>query len=191
MGRERKFTTVDLFQSTKHLLLEIGYEGFTISILAEHLNVARGTIYKYYENKDELITAFMLYEMQNFLTELIQIDKIVRFESKFEFLLTIIFNHHEVQHFLDLTKQISVATNEVVRNNIENLGKLHLEMYRYLQDFVDLGKKKDILKKSIPDGLILGFIFQSIAIPNHFGTPHEEWVDSIKQIISHGMFTGG
>lgn len=56
MARERKFTRDDLYETTKYMLLENGYEGFTFSKLAEKLNVSRGAIYKYFNNKDELIT---------------------------------------------------------------------------------------------------------------------------------------
>ena len=34
--------------------------------------------------------------------------------------------------------------------------------------FINLGKKDGKLKEDLPDGLILGFIFQTIAIPNHY-----------------------
>ena len=36
--------------------------------VAEKLDVARGTLYKYYDNKNELITDFMLHEMNLYLT---------------------------------------------------------------------------------------------------------------------------
>lgn len=189
MARERKFSTDELFQTSKQLLLKYGYEGFTFSLLADQLDVARGTLYKYYENKDELISAFMVYEMNEFLVKLKQINTIKDFKEQFDFLLTLIFSHHEVQHFLGMAQQISKNSNVKVKMNLEYLDKQHLEMYKQLQSFVDLGKEKDFLKKTIPDGLILGFIFQSLAIPNHFGVPYIEWVESIKQIICHGMFT--
>jgi AcrR family transcriptional regulator len=189
MARERKFSTEDLFQATKQLLLHIGYEGFTFSLLADRLHVARGTLYKYYENKDELITDFMIYEMQQFLLELEQIKDVKGFEAQFDFLLNLIFSHSEVQHLIEIAKQIPKESNEKVRANINHLEKHQLDMYHHLQAFVELGRKESVLKQAIPDGLVLGFIFQTIAIPNHFGVPHNEWVESIKHIISHGMFT--
>ena len=42
MARERKFSLEELFQTTKQLLLDYGYEGFTFSLLADQLEVARG-----------------------------------------------------------------------------------------------------------------------------------------------------
>lgn len=189
MARERKFSTKELFQTTKQSLIELGYDGFTFSLLADKLNVARGTLYKYYENKDELISSFLVFEMNEFLLELKQIDTIKGFKRQFDFLLSLIFNHHEVQHFLGMTHQLAKEANEKVKVNIEKLNMQHLEMYKHLESFIHLGKKEKYLKSEIPDGLLLGFIFQSIAIPNHFGVPHAEWVENIKHIICHGMFT--
>ncbi|MBZ5752719.1 TetR/AcrR family transcriptional regulator [Metabacillus rhizolycopersici] len=189
MARERKFSLEDLFQTTKQLLLDYGYEGFTFSLLADQLHVARGTLYKYYENKDELISAYMVYELKQVLLKLKQIGQIESFESQFDFLITLIFSHNDLQHFIAIAHQIPKETNEKVKANKEQLEKLHLDMYSLLQDFIALGREEKVLKDTIPDGLILGFIFQTVAIPNHFGVPHKEWVESIKHIISHGMFT--
>ena len=75
MARERKFSTDDLFQASKQLLLQHGYEGFTFSLLADQFDVCRA-LYKYYENKEELITDFMIYEMGKFLFELKEIKTI-------------------------------------------------------------------------------------------------------------------
>ncbi|WP_168733987.1 TetR/AcrR family transcriptional regulator [Metabacillus sediminilitoris] len=81
------FQAKELFQTTKHSLIELGYDGFTFSLLADKLNVARGTLYKYYENKDELISSFLVFEMNEFLLELKQIDTIKGFKRQFDFLM--------------------------------------------------------------------------------------------------------
>jgi hypothetical protein len=61
-------------------------------------------------------------------------------------------------------------------------------MYNYLNSFILKGKEEGKLKSHIPDSLVIGFILQSVAIPNHFGIPHQEWLNSIKEIIRQGMF---
>jgi hypothetical protein len=61
-------------------------------------------------------------------------------------------------------------------------------MYNYLNRFILKGKEEGRLKSHIPDSLIIGLILQTVAIPNHFGIPHQEWLNSIKEIIRQGMF---
>lgn len=188
MARERKFSNEELFQLVKKMLLQHGYEGFHFGLLAEQLDVSRGALYKYYENKDELITDFMLYEMQLFIGDLAQIENQGDFEAQFDFLMKLIFNKAEVHQLITVVQQMGSSSNEKAKENKERLEKLPLEMYRYLQNFISFGKREGKLKEHIPDSVMLGLIFQSIAIPNHFGLPKSVWVDSIKEIISKGMF---
>lgn len=188
MARDRKFSTLELFQNTKQILLIQGYEGFTFSLLAEQMKLSRGALYKYYENKDELITDYMVYEMEHFLNELKKMESYLGFEKQFEFLLDIIFNHSKTHHILGFAKQIPMNKNKKIKKNKEQLNKFHLDMYRYLQEFIHLGREEQKIKSHLADSIILGFIFQSIAIPNHTGIPQSEWVKSIKEILRHGMF---
>ncbi|WP_316571454.1 TetR/AcrR family transcriptional regulator [Neobacillus sp. YIM B06451] len=187
MARDRKFSTEELFELTQNLLLEHGYEGFTFSILAEHLNVSRGTLYKYYENREELITEFMLYEMGQFLADVKEIQSIEGFEQKFDFLLSLMFKNPKLHKLIEIGQHVRADVNEKVQENIAQLEKLHVQMYHSMEGFIKSGRQEGILKPELPDSLILGFIFQSVAIPNHFGIPHEKWVAAIKEIIATGM----
>lgn len=188
MVRERKFSTEGLFKATKQTLLEHSYEGFTFAILAEKLEVSRGTLYKYYENKDELISDFMIFEMNLFLKELEKIHEREGFESQFEFLIEVIFKDDTIPKLIEMGIQIPIDNNDKVKESKQKLDSLHLKMYQHLQDFIHLGREEKILKAHLPDGLILGMIFQTINIPNHFRVPRDQWIKSIKEIISSGMF---
>lgn len=188
LARERKFSTEELFHSTKHLLLEHGYEGFTFSLLAERLEISRGAIYKYYENKEELIYDFMLYEMKQFHDDLKEIAVMNDFDKQFDFLFELIFKNSDVQKLIEIGMQIPSTSSKKAQTNKLALDQMRLDMYSYMENFVKLGKAEGKLKPHIPDALVLGFIFQTVAIPNHFGIPKNVWVESIKEIISHGMF---
>lgn len=185
LARERRFTDEELFQATGELLLQLGYEAFTFSLLAAELEVSRGTLYKYYKNKDELIIHYMLYEMREFLLKLKEIHKRETFEEQFEFLLALIFENSSIHHLIEIGMAVPKEKDE----NIKRLNKKHLEMYEELMEFIHLGKKEQKLKADLPDSLLLGFIFQTISIPNHYRVPREEWVSSIKEVLRHGMFT--
>ncbi|WP_042458100.1 TetR/AcrR family transcriptional regulator [Neobacillus dielmonensis] len=187
MARERKFTTGDLFLATEQILLQHGYEGFTFSLLAEQLEVSRGTIYKYFENREELITDYMIYEMEKFLAELKQMDVIGNFDEQFTFLLKLMFKNTAVPHMIEIGRRIPVNDNQKVKQNIERLGQLHFEMYNYCQRLITKGKLEQKIKTSIPDSIMIGMIFQSIMIPNRLQIPQSEWIASIKEMLCHGM----
>src|SRR4051794_34954948 len=105
MARERKFSTDDLFQAAKVLLLGHGYEGFTFSLLAEQLDISRGALYKYYDNKEELITDYMLYEMNLFLIELKEVELHKSFDAQLEFLLNLIFKNAAIPQLIELGRR--------------------------------------------------------------------------------------
>ncbi|WP_462412117.1 TetR/AcrR family transcriptional regulator [Neobacillus sp. Marseille-QA0830] len=187
MARERKFTTGDLFQAAEQILLQHGYEGFTFSLLAEQLEVSRGAIYKYFDNREELITDYMIYEMEKFLADLKQMDAAGDFDGQFTFLLNLMFKNTAVPQMIEIGRKIPEGGNQKVKQNIETLGQLHFEMYNYCQRLVTKGKLEHKIKASIEDSIIIGMIFQSIMIPNRFRIPHSEWVASIKEMLCHGM----
>jgi len=187
MARERKFSTEDVYQATKQILLTYGYEGFNFGLLAEQLDISRGAIYKYFDNREELITSFMLYELRLFLVELKSIEKLHSFEEQLDFLLDLIFKNSTVPRLIEIGRRIPVNENLKVKENISQLENLHLEMYKHLQGFIDQGRQEQKIKASLPDSLILGMIFQTIMIPNHFGIPQTEWILSIREILCNGM----
>ncbi|WP_251551281.1 TetR/AcrR family transcriptional regulator [Neobacillus muris] len=187
MARERKFTTADLFQATEQILLQHGYEGFTFSLLAEQLEVSRGALYKYFDNREELITEYMIYEMGRFLAELKQIELHKDFEEQFTILLNLIFQNSAVPYMIEIGRRIPINGNNKVRQNIESLGRLHFEMYNYCQRLVTKGKMEQKIKSSIPDSVIIGMIFQAIMIPNRLHIPQSEWTASIQELLCHGI----
>lgn len=188
MARERKFSADELYRTVKQLLLEHGYDHFTISLLAERLDVSRGTIYKYFENKEELLTEFMVREMDLFLLELKKAGSQQGFIAQFDYILQLVFENTDIHQILSMVSIIPDNLTKKAFANKKRLEQQHFEMYRLLQDVIRLGKKEKKLKEHLPDSVILSIIFQVIAIPNYFGVPKPQWVSSIKEILMHGMF---
>lgn len=189
MARERKFTDAELFAATKVIFIRDGYDSFTFSKLATVLNVSRGSIYKYYENKDELIAEFLMFEMNHFLNEFNTLDKEADFQTQFQVLIDFIFEYNNSNHILDIIKQIQVNSTRTIEDATQSrLSEYYVDMYKQFQGFVDVGRKEKVIKSHLPTAILLGMIFQTIAIPNHFGIPKEEWIASIKEILCHGMF---
>ncbi|SDN30456.1 transcriptional regulator, TetR family [Psychrobacillus sp. OK028] len=189
MARERKFTNPELFKATKLLLIGDGYDSFTFSKLASMMEVSRGSIYKYYENKDELISAFLVYEMNRFLQDFNELDKSGDFKTQLFLVIDFIFSHSEIHQILEIINQIPKKSNNPYLSNQTRLKTYYVEMYKQFQIIIEQGKKEKVIKNHLSNAIILGMIFQTIAIPNHFGIPQDQWIASIKEILSEGMFT--
>lgn len=188
MAREKKFSTPEMFRETRILLLKYGYEGFTFSLLADALSVSRAAIYKYYMNKEELIIDYMVDEMSKLVSEFENMDKSLAFLNQLDQLLNIIVDYKDIHQILGMAHQIQVNGSKTIVKKKEQLEKLHLDMYKILQGFIMQGKREKLLKEHLPNDLILGFIFQSINIPNHNGTANKLWINSIKEMVCYGIF---
>lgn len=188
MARERKFTDDELFKATKLLLIGDGYDSFTFSKLASVMEVSRGSIYKYYENKDELISEFLMYEMNHFLQGFSELDKTGDFQTQLYLVIDFIFSHSEIHQVVEIINQIPKKSSDRYLSNQTQLNTYYINMYKQFQGLIEQGKKEQVIKSHLSDAIILGMIFQTIAIPNHFGIPNDEWIASIKEILSDGMF---
>lgn len=188
MARESKFTKKELYNHTRSILFNHGYDGFHFGLLAEQLDVTRSALYKYYRNKDELITDFMLFEMEQFLTDLEKINEHKHFETQLEYLLQLIFTYQKIHQILLIIYQIPKNSDIKVRENINKLESQHDEMYVYLNQFIQLGRKEGKLKAELPDEMILGFIFQTVNIPNYSNLPEEKWRELLKDFLTNGMY---
>ncbi|ARU63665.1 TetR family transcriptional regulator [Tumebacillus avium] len=189
MARERKFTTEQLFEEVRHQLLAHGYESLTFGTLAEKLEVSRGTLYKYYQNKEDLISDYMTYEVDKVLDQFRQIPEQDGFAAQFDYLIDVIFQHSMIHQIMSRVHQMPREANPQATENQKKIDEFHHSLYQMLHGFLQLGRQEQLLNPNLPDGLILGMIFQTINIPNHFGIPHEEWISSIKEMLRHGMLT--
>ncbi|MBO9130771.1 TetR/AcrR family transcriptional regulator [Bacillus sp. 165] len=187
MGRDRKFNTVDLFLCTKNLILQNGYEGFTIGQLATMLDVSRAAIYKYYQNKDELLLDFMLEEMNNVLNSFKTIQEEQSFLEKIDLLLQKIYMYKDLHLILGIQEVIPTKDNPHLENKKKKLALMHRELYIPLVHIVQQGKMEGFIEMDIPNELLLGFIFQSISIPNHSGIDDGKLMDYTKNLILKGI----
>src|SRR5690606_4327929 len=183
MARESKFTKSDLYKATHHLLLQHGYAGFHFGLLAEKLNITIAALYKYYNNKDELITEYMAFEMERFLNDLEKIEEYSRFEDQLDFLLREILIYSNIHQILVWVFQIPKSKHAKVNQTLQQLEHQHEKMYALLNGFIRLGKKEKMLKPELPDHLLLGFIFNAVNIPNRSQLPEEAWTNLIKEFL--------
>ncbi len=86
MDRQAQFRAREalIFQVAEQLLLENGEAGMTLDVLAAELDLAKGTLYKHFQSKDEL---YMLLIIRNerMLLEMVQ-DTEKAFTRTFSFL---------------------------------------------------------------------------------------------------------
>lgn len=189
MAREKKFSKNDIYLQTHNLLIKEGYEKFSFSLLAKSLKVSRAAIYKYYTNKDELISDYLVGQMKQMMEEFNQINWSLDYTDQFNQLFELIFKYREV-HLIsnDLPHDKMVISTEKQKQKEIISGEVHEHFFNYIQQFIQTGKTKGYIKKEIPDSLIVGIIFHSINIPDHSNLNSTERAYFIKMIIKNGIF---
>lgn len=186
MGRTKKFTDEQLWDATRELLLQVGYDAFTVSLLAERMNVSRAVIYKYYPNKEELIVQFMLEKMETSVAYLTEIDRTQAFKEMFRDVLARIFEMKDLHQVLSMASKIGNVTNVVTEKKAQ-LSKMHHEMYEPLLYLIAKGKEEGIIAQYKSDVLMLSFIFSAINIPNHMSLTHDEFIQELEQLLLNGL----
>ncbi len=90
MDRQTQFRAREalIFQTAEQLLLENGESGMTLDVLATELDLAKGTLYKHFQSKDEL---YMLLIIRN---ERMLLDMVRDKQQTFPQHLTIFMLHH-------------------------------------------------------------------------------------------------
>ncbi|MFF5995301.1 TetR/AcrR family transcriptional regulator [Lysinibacillus sp. KU-BSD001] len=190
MARERKFSTTEIFRETERLLLTVGYEGYNISLLAEALNVSRAAIYKYYTNKEELVVDFMLEHIQQMIQQFAAVDHEQAFEHQLDEVLDIILASKDLHRIFSMAHVIEPKGKQEIVDKMEHLSRLHQDMYAPLQAMVNKGKEEGVVDDTIPNALIIAFVFQSIDLPNYMNVPDEVFLPALKKLVKTGIYKG-
>ncbi len=66
--KEKEVRTAEIEQAARKVFLSRGFQAATIQEIAEQAGIAKGTVYLYYESKDDLYTALLLPNLE-FLSE--------------------------------------------------------------------------------------------------------------------------
>src|SRR5690606_8563502 len=99
-----------------------------------------------FDNKDELITAYMEYEMEQFMSDLVTMKKYHNFDEQLDCLLNVIFKYSEIHQLLSMIYQIPKTNHKRVNEKLEQLEGQHQHMYTILNNFIDLGRREGRLK---------------------------------------------
>ena len=186
MGRDKKFSEQDLWHHTHQLLLSVGYQGFTMSLLAQSIGVSRAAIYNQYPNKEELIIQFMVWQMEKSIENLSNVNFSQSFEQQLEDLLVRMFDMRDLHQILGFASQIN-DVSLVVKQKKEVLNNMHGGLYIPLQQVIKQGKEEGIIAEDRNNFILLSFIFQLIDMPNHLNMPIESFLKEIKLLILHGI----
>ena len=147
----REFRVREILDAACRVVAQHGFQGATVERVAEEAQIAKGTVYLYFQNKDELFTAAVEQGIQNFTSQvrtqvveaLTPLEKLQRLiEASLElsdtyrdFFKTLLLernflaaspNHPEAAHMLDLYLAHIHFIEEIIRDGVrEGIFRSH------------------------------------------------------------------
>ena len=154
-----------IFESTLELIKDNGFHGTPMSMVAKNARVAAGTIYHYFESKDELILALFDYNKGRVTTTIeLALAEDLPFKEKFYKvwcdLYTFYMDNPNVLIFFEQFMNSPYNTNKCPSYT----KGLYLEL-------LQKGMEEGILKKARPDVLVIYLVssIHTLAKLNRFG----------------------
>lgn len=134
-------------------------QGFTpdelkVSTIAKEAGIGKGTVYEYFESKEELIAAAIIYELEMTMCDIKKrLESVKEFDRMLEKILEWIEENHSQKtsfaRILNLSKQ-NDGMPEKVRNELEEQGHSPCEFASYLTGLTKFGYESGGIAETIP-----------------------------------------
>ncbi len=187
MARKKTFTQEELYTATHQLMLEEGYDQFNFMKLAKALDVTRTALYKYYNNKDELLQDYLKTRMQNFVKRIETTDWSENYEEKLSELLNLVFDFADIHRIsLQVPRQQWNEENKDLPD-IRESKQLHQTFFNFIQGVIEEGQQNGFLDAEIPSLILIEIILHSVTLPNMSGLSTEKRYYFLKKILFKGI----
>ncbi|GEL09221.1 TetR/AcrR family transcriptional regulator [Salisediminibacterium halotolerans] len=183
MSRKRSINQIELFAETEKLVLEKGYNGFHFKALAERLGVARSTIYNYYPKKEELITAYMIYLLNQVIE---RIDSVFSAEDPLKIIVHIWARYANLHQMLQIMPYIDHEASDAVNKNVQHMFSQFEEMKRKLTAMIEMMQSDGRIRTDISVETIVGFVMAMVQVPIR-GISEEDWADNVYILLTEGI----
>lgn len=185
MGRKQSYTESELLDLTKKLVLEHGYDGFHLKLLSQHLPGARSTIYQYYANKEEIVSACMKRVIMSVIERTSVIDETDTMQALQE-LLGIYVDESKLHQLLGDAQKINTTNSVSASRDLDIVEQGHNTLKIQLTRLFQRAQQEKNLREDIPLPVLIGGFFNLINTPNMINVPNPQWSKLLFQ-----MWIGG
>lgn len=178
-----------IFDSTLKLVKEHGFHGCPMSLVAKNANVAAGTIYHYFDSKDQLICelyAYIISQVMHAATQGDDEDKpfLQRYFIFWKNLYAYYIQNPDVLRFFE---QFVNSPYYTKRNKEGHRGRFHELIYNFFKEGIDQGHLRPV-DPEILSVLVHGSIITTAKVHNVGGSSLDEAAfQQIAQIVWDGI----
>jgi AcrR family transcriptional regulator len=153
MARPRDENKIEaIYEATLKLVLETGFNGLKMADVASAANLATGTLYIYFKNKEVLINELYYHLKKNKTLKMLEVFDatdpfLIAFKKLWMNYVNISLAEPERMKFIEQYTHTSYLTKKTIQQSDQLL--------KPLEDFLDNGIKQGLVKK-LPVQLLLG-----------------------------------
>ncbi len=189
-----------IIAAADQVLVEVGLEAFTVEQVSARAGIAKGTIYQYYHNKDEMLAEVVvraLHSMQTYFEEAVnrETESIAQFQALcracYQF-----YRHHP--HYFAL-----ISYMERPAFDIDTSGYLRLsqELQQFTQSLIERGQARGEIKAEYDPSMVHYIVWASCVavvefvdtkqrlLQDHHFINTEAMIETFASILTRGMAT--
>jgi TetR/AcrR family transcriptional regulator, acrAB operon repressor len=191
----KNYRVGEILEAARHVIGRFGFEGTTIDRVADEAHIAKGTIYLYFANKDELLHSAVVEGIRDLTAELARLDDVTR--PPIERLAMLIRNMFKVQKthqdfFKALILDSRFVSYEPGDRRGEELRKVYLEWMDYFVCVVRAAAEQGQIRAVDPQ-LIALTLSEMMTAPlrrrllSLTDTPPETDVEAVLDLFLYGV----
>ncbi len=161
--------------SCRDLVFEVGIRKLTVAQAAKTAGIGKGTIYEYFENKDDIVFEIINTSIEEYHTEFLQTIQNVETtkEKIFHFFKFVLDDSDEnMKHFNGYKEYLSIVLGEENQEMKKYNDTCHIFFKEQLKNIIEEGiKKKELIPQAMNfiDGLLVfekGLVLQKMTQEN-------------------------
>lgn len=160
MGKENpKYHQI--IDAAVQVIAENGFHASQVSKIAKKANVADGTIYLYFKNKEDILISVFKEKMGSFIDRTTEaINQKETFVDKMKTLIEMHYLQLEESPYLAIVSQLELRqSKQELRREINSIFKLYLDL---IDEIVKLGIKEGVVRKDVNPNSIRHMIFGTL-----------------------------
>ncbi len=195
----KEFRVREILEATRRVIGRYGFQGATIDRVAEEAGVAKGTVYLYFTNKDQLLHAAVIEGIREMARQIQEDGRSTG--SPLERLMRLVRNEFRIlnsqQDFLKalLLEPSFVSPADPEQPRAKEMRQVYMDYLDFVAGLVkeaiehgQVRKMDERLAAFLLDQLVTGCLKRRLFEPT--STPMDEEADAVLQLLLNGIVAG-
>lgn len=183
-----------IIEAAVEVIAENGFHASQVSKIASKANVADGTIYLYFKNKEDILISVFKEKMGSFIEKIE--NKTIEKETASDKLLALIETHYQqlsASPYLAIVTQLELRQSKPeLRHEINNVLKSYLDIIdSIIKQGIEEGDIRNDINPRLLRQMIFGILDETVTtwVMKSQRYTLSDQAKEVHKLITHGMFT--